>query len=337
MSKPVQAYPVAEANAANAVDPNAWGYAPAAATAAQNKGGVKHQGGDSGSSTLVLSYRLYLALALGVAGLACCFTWPTKLRVAVIHPSARPLLEDAAYLLAFVCACTGAIGAIDLLVAGRFKGRYFALHTIVNVLVIALSVLDTLEFFGMDNPLKSVTCLGGRSQCGSKGPIALTASLHFWHMFAYDLKPIDWVHHLPALTFTFVGLYFPFGPILNYSLLCAFMGVPGCIDYALLTLVKQGKVAPRVEKDLNQSLNVWLRCPCAVIAGYLQLVDPLVHGDQYLHLVHRLVVLLSGVHSVWNGCFFMYRTVDARTRFVLANEAPRGAGAAAKTAATALM
>jgi hypothetical protein len=52
------------------------------------------------------------------------------------------------------------------------------------------------------------------------------------------------------------------------------MGVPGCIDYALLTLVKQGKVAPRVEKDLNQSLNVWLRCPCAVIAGYLQLVDP---------------------------------------------------------------
>ena len=33
----------------------------------------------------------------------------------------------------------------------------------------------------------------------------------------------------------------------------------------------------------------------------------------------------------------MYRTVDARTRFVLANEAPRGAGAAAKTAATALM
>jgi hypothetical protein len=40
---------------------------------------------------------------------------------------------------------------------------------------------------------------------------------------------------------------------------------------------------------------------------------------------------------VWNGCFFMYRTVDARTRFVLANEAPRGAGAAAKTAATALM
>ena len=29
----------------------------------------------------------------------------------------------------------------------------------------------------------------------------------------------------------------------------------------------------------------------------------------------------------------MYRTVDARTRFVLANEAPRGAGAAAKTAA----
>ena len=45
------------------------------------------------------------------------------------------------------------------------------------------------------------------------------------------------------------------------------MGVPGCIDYALLTLVKQGKVAPRVEKDLNQSLNVWLRCPIAMVSA----------------------------------------------------------------------
>ena len=131
------------------------------------------------------------------------------------------------------------------------------------------------------------------------------------------------------------------------------MGVPGCLDYAMLTLVKQGKLSARVEKDLNQSLNVWIRCPCAVVAGYLQLLDPLVHPAQHLSSFHRALILLSGVHSMcdattpprsrrrarpapspatrrrgrWNGCFFMYRTVDARTRFVLAHKPSAAKGA----------
>ena len=46
------------------------------------------------------------------------------------------------------------------------------------------------------------------------------------------------------------------------------------------------------------------------------LLGPLIHPEHFSGLGHRAGHFLVGLHHYWNGCFFMYRTVDARTRFV---------------------
>ena len=76
-------------------------------------------------------------------------------------------------------------------------------------------------------------------------------------------------------------------------------------------------IAPRVEKDYNQSLNVWLRCPFSVIMGWVMMAGAFIHPHHFTGAPHKYMHALTGLHHFWNGCFFMYRTVDARTRFVI--------------------
>ena len=51
-------------------------------------------------------------------------------------------------------------------------------------------------------------------------------------------------------------------PYLYGSFLCFFIsGLPGGIDYLMLTLVKHGVIDVMVQKRTCASLNVWLRAP----------------------------------------------------------------------------
>ena len=95
------------------------------------------------------------------------------------------------------------------------------------------------------------------------------------------------------------------------------MGLPGGIDYALLTATKLGLLHPRVEKDLNQTLNVWMRCPIALVSAFLMIFGAVLQPAHFTGMGHRVGHALIGVHHYWNGQFFMYRTVDARTRFAI--------------------
>ena len=68
-----------------------------------------------------------------------------------------------------------------------------------------------------------------------------------------------------------------------------------------------------------------MRCPGATFTGILMLLGPFVHPEDYTGFPHKLGTFFLGFHAIWNGCFFMYRTVDARTRFVMKAKAEREA------------
>ena len=59
------------------------------------------------------------------------------------------------------------------------------------------------------------------------------------------------------------------------------------------------------------------------------LLGPLIHPEHFSGLGHRAGHFLVGLHHYWNGCFFMYRTVDARTRFAIKEKEKKAAAAAA--------
>jgi hypothetical protein len=305
-------------------------------------------GGDGGANSTKSDLTYYItAWALGLCGLYATLVHetlsPRVLGVVVSPPpGTEPSLEAFGLCMLFVFAGVGVCATVDLLVGRWFAGRYFAMHVVLNALIIAASLHDALRFFAFGNPLDANTCFGasGALACGSKVGIGLTFAVHIWHCFAFEVKGIDIIHHVPSFFACAHGLHYGWGPALNFTLVFTLMGVPGMIDYALLVGVKQKWWAAGLEKRTNQTLNVWIRCPFAVVSGYVIMLGAVTSPTSFSSAAHRVSHFLIGVHNVWNGCFFMYRTVDALTRFTLTQKYPALADAikaekAAKAAAKA--
>ena len=70
-------------------------------------------------------------------------------------------------------------------------------------------------------------------------------------------------------------------------------------------------------KDLNQSLNVWLRCPGGVVIAFIMVFGAAtLPAAAFMGPLHRVLHFPMGVQTYWNANFLMYRTVDPRTRSV---------------------
>jgi hypothetical protein len=284
------------------------------------------EGGDAGAVTAQFGPRLIIAVVLGLAGCYCSFVDPhlgPQVRRAAFHNQGADLRGEFLHGMIFTAACLGLVGLFDLCVARLFKGRWFAVHTVVNGAIVGMTAQQAFALFFMKNPYESCTCVKDDVPCAAHAPLCLSLGLHLWHGLAYPLKPIDWVHHLPNWGFTTAVIYYSWGPMQGFSLFWALMGVPGFIDYALLVAVKQRWLSARVEKDWNQTLNVWLRCPFCCICAFLLIGSVLTSPELFVDKGQMVVQTLNGVHAAWNGCFFMYRTVDARTRYVMGQKAQK--------------
>ena len=366
---------------------------------------------DGGSNATRLGLPFAAAIGFGAVGCYLSFLGPNAMRIqkSVLAPDGAGMSEWLDNFT-FVGACIGLCGTFDLAVARLFgAGRYFALHTAVNATservftaqtssctlthrpharvlatVVCFTWRDALSALSFDNPFDSNSCALAGTPCANKLAMDLTMGLHLWHSLAYALKPIDWIHHIPAHAVCSVGICLAWGPVL-------LMGIPGGIDYLLLTATKLGMLPPRVEKvtltltlttccspplslacccrasrrwtlsergldsrlatrdgtltnccprvacwsrphprlhldqDVNQSLNVWLRGPVAVVSAYLMVFGALLHPEHFHSAAHRVGHALIGVHHFWNANFFMYRLRAQNTRLKPHHPLLRGA------------
>ena len=269
----------------------------------------KEKSGDGGSNSTVKGKRWMLAWAMAAVGAICVFgpggdrvrkaamaptnvaysTPALELMNAALAPILSEPLESGAFLdnLMVAWALVGVVGLADIAIARNFgAGRYFALHTMVNAAVVYFSWAEGLEAARVSNPYDINTCVVASHPCSNKLALDLTIAVHLWHALAYALKPIDWIHHVPSYIICGIGIYYPYGFINSVGLLIL-MGVPGGIDYLLLTLVKIKVLPPRVEKDLNQSLNVWIRHPLSCLSGLIIIGGSLLHPEYFTSEYHR--------------------------------------------------
>ena len=288
---------------------------------------------DAGSNSTVKGKRFFAAWILGAIGAYFVLAPGSDVLRAVFDPPAEEYLVGGLYLgkschnILFVFMLIGVVGLCDVIVARLFgPARYFALHVIVNVACCAFAWDDALAGFRMGNPYGTITCTASGSRCANWVAVDLTIAHHVWHSLAYALKPIDLVHHIPSIAVCLVCLPFGWGPVLNIQILFL-MGIPGGVDYFLLTLTKLRMLHPRVEKNANQSLNVWIRSPGAQAYALTMMASTFVHPGSFTTLTHRVVVFVCGVHHFWNPGFFMTRTVDARTRYFIKEKAEKEAKA----------
>lgn len=169
------------------------------------------------------------------------------------------------YMFYLKCIYTSfIIGSIDLAIQKlNYNARWFQLHAIINYIIAALTYRDTLACF-YDPTISSLENTPGYAA-------SMCFVLHLYHCFMFKMRLDDWLHHFSGFCVT---------PILvSYS--CKGMapayffisGLPGALDYSMLTLYKNSLVTKNTQKYFCSKINAYLRMPGGIISAYLLLKD----------------------------------------------------------------
>jgi hypothetical protein len=186
------------------------------------------------------------------------------------------------------------------------EARYYALHALVNLVVVILIMPDIMRFLG--DPLS------GLEGAYTDGPLAATVGLHLFHCVsqAKKLTAVDWAHHLISnMLVSFLCFPFHYGPLMNWA--CLFVcGLPGGIDYLLLFLVKQQRLEKGQEKSINRLLNMWIRLPGIVSFVPFAYVCHMAGRTS----VSGYLLVLQSLLNMFNGVYFADRVVANHACFV---------------------
>jgi hypothetical protein len=179
------------------------------------------------------------------------------------------------------------------------KARYFVLHTIVNAFVVYYVWNDVCALF--TNPIRAF------NRKPQYDALDITVALHFYHvLFFKGLTWIDWVHHVPMMGIAITSYYCPNSVIVTTNGLLFFLnGLPGGLDYFLLTLVKYNIIHPIKEKELNSYLNIWIRSPGVLFNTYNMYLTT-VYANYTPSPVMKFLILAI---LTWNAQYFTYRVI----------------------------
>lgn len=188
----------------------------------------------------------------------------------------------------------------NIAIKKRFnKARWFILHTIANILVIYYVWDDCKNMF--IDPIKAF------DRIPYYDALNITVALHFYHaMFFKNLTTIDWLHHVLMISIAIISYNCPSPVIITTNALLFFLnGLPGGVDYFLLTLLKYKIIRPIKEKELNSYLNIWIRSP-GIIIGTHNMYLTTVYTNYNPNFLSKTIILCI---LIWNAQYFTYRVV----------------------------
>jgi hypothetical protein len=185
-------------------------------------------------------------------------------------------------------------------------------HAFANLLVVisalratVATLLDPIHAF--DNSIYEDTGFFGT---GTPWPNIIVNSVHIYHMLAFKLTRADYFHHLLFVpTMGFIGQYYRMG---SFRAFLSFWisGLPGGLDYFNLVMVKHGKLDMLTQKRYCAAINIWMRAPCLVLAGFIIYLNYR-YAEEYqaATLPPLLCSFLSGGLAVFNGMYYTKQAV----------------------------
>ena len=138
--------------------------------------------------------------------------------------------------------------------------RWFQLHFVINMISVYLTYQNVTKMIMY--PLSSF------DNYDNNVVISYTGILHVYHNIFFKMKIIDYYHHI-------LSVYIPFLIIYNINrritslYFFIFCGLPGGIEYLMLSLVKHNKIESLTQKHYSSLLNTYLRIPGGIIASFL--------------------------------------------------------------------
>jgi hypothetical protein len=152
------------------------------------------------------------------------------------------------------------------------RAHWFTLHSIINFIIVFFSLNDLKLCLQDINNSSLISHNNTILSC------SLILTLHVYHTIMYKMTKMDAFHHylfvfcVSPLTILYSGK--------GLSMLCFFScGLPGGIDYFLLSLVKYEKIHYLTEKNLNSYLNAYIRMPGGFISSFIILKDGMKSAD----------------------------------------------------------
>jgi hypothetical protein len=130
------------------------------------------------------------------------------------------------------------------------------------------------------------------------GNIACT--LHIYHCLFFKIRFEDWVHHiLSCFIFAPTCIKFSSKGLSVFYFFCT--GLPGAVDYTVLSLVKAGCMVKKRQKQIASALNAYIRMPGGVFCAGLLFKDGL---KIYSTNIAGLELLLLSMMVYGNSCFY---------------------------------
>ena len=205
-------------------------------------------------------------------------------------------LYQSQTLLHFMFAnvtCFVAIYIFDsLLKKVNCESRWFMLHAITNYIIAITTIDDVLACIA--NPLVSSHSM----TLSIAGNIACT--LHVYHCIFFKMRFEDWIHHfLSCFVFAPTCVKFSSKGLSVFYFFCT--GLPGAVDYTVLSLVKTGCIVKKRQKCITSSLNAYIRMPGGVFCAALLFKDGL---KIYSTNSNGLELMLLAIMIYINSCFY---------------------------------
>lgn len=170
-------------------------------------------------------------------------------------PNPPSASEHVYQLLLWAVAFTAADFAVKPLLSDP-SPRWFFIHALANAIVCIFGWGDVVS--AATRPLCALA-----SPTLSWVPSYAAGAVHLFHLVVYwfHLRQEDIVHHLVfGVLLSILNFSYAWGRATNH-LLFFITGLPGGLTYALLVLVKLGKLKPLREKGWTAHLNTWVRAP----------------------------------------------------------------------------
>ena len=194
------------------------------------------------------------------------------------------------------------IPGIDFLLCKLFgtKTRWFQLHSAINGIIVLIIWEDIINIF--TNPLQSIEVTK------SNIDTYFILFLHIYHFFIVnDLTIMDYYHHI-----LFVGcgllptLLIKTNNIMRLAWLST-CGLPGCIEYFTLSLVKHNKMCYIRQKNIISHVYNYIRYPITI---YCPTVTYIAYCENKLIDYNVCIILYINLMLFFNGAFYNKLTVE---------------------------
>ena len=188
---------------------------------------------------------------------------------------------------------------LDYILGEKVQGKYYLLHSINNTLIVYSTLPDLLYTYSNFFDYYNYDC--------NYFPSIISYSLHFYHIFVYfkKMRFDDWLHHIIMMFTLPLALATDPGSLLNHAMFYL-TGLPGAINYSLLFLCRNGFVSKIFQKQINNYLNLLIRCPGCLSHVTMSL---LTLGFRDFTPLQTYFVLIQCLIVYWNGIYFMNQVV----------------------------